>query len=428
MKRNTKTKQSGQAMIIAAVFFLVISFILMLGLSSPVLRQIKNATDFNLSRGSLYAAESITDDLVVRFKTGKSIPASPSLTLNYSTSDAVISDVPEGKSIVATGNSLSVVRRTATTITAGSGVAFHYGVQVGDGGFDLQNTSSILGNVFSNGPITGAGNTIKGDVISAGISGLVDGIHATSSVWAHTITGSDIEGDAYYTTISGTSVDGVLYPGSPDQEAAELPITDDIVEDWKLAAASGGTLSSPCPYKITEDQNLGPIKIDCNLDISGDPTITLDGHVWVAGNIDIQNTAVININSSLGDTGLVVVADDLSDRVTGSKIILQNSVQFNGSGPGNKSYVLFISQNNDAEGGGNNIAIEAKNSVNGDLLLYAGHGLIELQNSISLKEVSAYRIRTKNTAEVIYETGLANLLFSAGPGGGYDLDFWKEVE
>ena len=88
----------------------------------------------------------------------------------------------------------------------------------------------------------------------------------------------------------------------------------------------------------------------------------------------------------------------------------------------------MLSQNKDAEQGGSEQAIDVKNSVNGDLLVYAGHGEIRLQNSINVKEVSAYRIRLKNSAEVRYETGVASLIFTAGPTGGYTLDKWREVE
>src|SRR3989344_2148337 len=108
------------------------------------------------------------------------------------------------------------------------------------------------GIVFSSGPIMGHNsNIVRGDVISAGPSGLADGIHATSSVYAHTISNSNIDKDAYYTTISGTNVGGVSYPGSPDQATSSLPISDAKIDEWKAEALAGGTYSSPCPYTIS---------------------------------------------------------------------------------------------------------------------------------------------------------------------------------
>jgi hypothetical protein len=62
------------------------------------------------------------------------------------------------------------------------------------------------------------------------------------------------------------------------------------------------------------------------------------------------------------------------------------------------------------------------------LLVYAGHGKIVLQNGISLREVTGYRIEAQNSAEIIYESGLANILFTTGPSGGFTLSDWNEVE
>ena len=59
-----------------------------------------------------------------------------------------------------------------------------------------------------------------------------------------------------------------------------------------------------------------------------------------------------------------------------------------------------------------------ENSASGDILVYASHGEVHLKNSVSLEEVSAYKIRLSNSAQVIYKTGLANLLFlPARPAG-----------
>ena len=154
------------------------------------------------------------------------------------------------------------------------------------------------------------------------------------------------------------------------------------------------------------------------------------GPVWVVGNISFKNSAVIQIDPSVGNKSAVIIADDAADQTTGSQITLQNSVDFNGNG-GNRSFVLIISQNRDAQNGGANKAIQVQNftgGASGDLLLYAAHGEIELQNNISLAELSAFRIRLKNSSEVVYRSGLANLLFTSGPSGGYSIEGWSETK
>ena len=89
---------------------------------------------------------------------------------------------------------------------------------------------------------------------------------------------------------------------------------------------------------------------------------------------------------------------------------------------------MLLSQNKSAETGGSEKAIKVANSAQGELLLYAGHGEVELQNTINLREVTAYKILIKNSAQISYTTGLANTLFDTGPGGSYDILDWREIE
>ena len=292
----------------------------------------------------------------------------------------------------------------------------------------MSNSSEVIGNVFSSGPIVGNNsNIVKGDVISAGLSGLADGIHATGTVYAHTIRDSDIDKDAHYQIISGTDVGGISYPGSPDQATSSLPISDAQIDAWKAEAAAGGTHSSPCPYNISGAVSIGPKKINCDLNVSGSAVVTLNGPVWVSGNINFSNTAEVKINPSLGDKSAAIIADKETNRSSSSRIFISNSAEFFGSGS-NKSYVLLVSRNNNAEGGGSTSAIEASNSANGKVLLYAPHGLVYLSNNIIIKEASAHKIQLSNSAKVIYETGIANLLFTSGPSVGYSIESWREEE
>jgi len=217
------------------------------------------------------------------------------------------------------------------------------------------------------------------------------------------------------------------YGIEPDQPYADLPISDEMIDDWKGVASSSQIITSPCPYEISEDTTLGPAKIECDLEISQDPVITLAGNVWVAGNILIKNSAVIRSSPSLGKKSVAIIADNLANRLTSSKITLNNSATFYGSGS-QGSYVLLISQNNSAENGGVENAVSIAQTVSGDLLLYAGHGKIFLNNSSDLREVTGYSLDLRNQANVIYETGLANLLFSSGPGGSFSIVSWNEVE
>jgi len=144
-------------------------------------------------------------------------------------------------------------------------------------------------------------------------------------------------------------------------------------------------------------------------------------------NITIKNGPTIKVAPSLGGKSVAIIADNTSNRSTSGKISSDNTAVFQGSGTVG-SYVLLLSQNNSAETGGSEIAINVANSASGDLLIYAGHGEVLLQNNIKLKEVTAYKVHIKNSAQVTYETGLANLLFTSGPSGSWSIQSWKEAQ
>lgn len=428
---NYKNKKiltnGGQVMITMVMLLLASSLIILGGVSSPVVKDIKILRNLEESKQSFSLSEGVTEDLVYRIKNGINFSDTEVLSVNGATATATTAIIVDKREVVSVSDKNNVIRTTRALLAQGDGVSFNYGVQSGEGGIHMKNSSSVSGNIYSNGPVTGANSNItSGDVVSAGPSGLIDGVHATGSGYANTITDSEIDTDAYYQSISGTTVGGTSFPGSADQATSSLPISDSMIESWEATAQAGGIINSPCPYVINSDETLGPVKIECDLEIKGSPNVTLEGHVWVAGNISIENSADIRISPSIGGASIAMIADNPSDRLESSKVEIENSAQFFGSGSSG-SYVLVVSQNNGAENGTPDEAIEVENSANGDLLIYAGHGDILLKNSISLKEVTGYQITIVNNAEVVYETGLANLLFTSGPSGGFNIDSWLEI-
>lgn len=416
-------------MLLACLLFLAGALAVSAAAAGLALRRASAARAFSDARQGLLAVSSISEDVAYRKIKGMPVGDSKTLAVGGVSAKAIVANVYGGVEISASASGGNFSRSAALALVEGEGVSFHYSVQAGEGGIVLENSSSVAGNVFSSGPIIGAGsNVLGGEAISAGLAGRIEEVHATSSVWAHTIVNSGIDGDAHYQVLSGTTVGGALYPGSADQATSSLAISDAQIEEWKNNAAVGGTISSPCPYKITDTATLGPTKIACDMEVSGTGyTLTLTGPLWIVGNLTIQNSPTIKVASSLGAQSVALIADNPANHTTSSKVLSDNSAVFAGSGSAGSS-VLLLSQNRSAEDGGNETAIHFANSTQGALLAYAGHGEILLQNSVSLKEVSAYRIRLKNTAKVIYETGLANLLFSAGPGGGYTIEGWRETE
>ena len=413
-------------MIMAVLFLLAASSIMLSGVAAPLVTDVRTVGDFAASRQSFALAEGGVEDVAYRIKEGLSVSDIENFTEGSVTAEVTNTTVLGEREVAAVGEERNAVRRTKVVLVEGEGGSFNYGLQAGEGGINLKNTSSIHGNVFSNGPVTGENsNIVSGDIISAGSTGRIDGVHATGTAYAHTIDDSDIDGDAYYMVIDDTDVDGTEHPNSPDIGTSTLSITDAQIEEWKDAAFAGGTYEGECPYKITSSATIGPIKVPCDLQIEGTASVTLAGNVWIEGDLQVQNSATVNVSGALSGKTVAVVADKPSDPASKGRITLSNTTTFNGSGEG--SYILFVSQNTSAEGGGGTAAIEVQNSAQGDVLVYAPHGKIVLKNSVKLKEVSGYLIEAENSAEVTYETGLANLLFTSGPSGGWNLTDWEEI-
>lgn len=316
----------------------------------------------------------------------------------------------------------------ATIAISDDVISFHYGIQAGMGGFTMSNSASITGNVFSGGPVVGSGsNRVYGDVISSGPSGLVYGIRATSSVYAHTIgqagTPTTVEKDAYYVTKVNTTVSGTSHPDSPDQPMVDLPISDAQIAEWESQASAGGTISS-CDsngdYIVSTSISLGPVKIACNLVVkSSSAVLTVTGPIWVAGNLTTQTGPTIKIDAALGSQNVAIIADNPADPTGSGTITVGQTTIFQGSGAAN-SFVFLISQNRSAEEGGSTVAIAMAQGASA-LVAYASHGLLTLSQSVSVKEATGYRIALSQSANVTYDTGLPSAVFQSGPGGSWSV-------
>ncbi len=426
--------QRGQAMIIAAIFFLFISMAFLYTTAGPVLEQVNTTDDISVGKSAYYASEAGTEDAVFRIKRGYAISGSEVITIGDATATTTINDITGGKQIIALARERGLNRNGSTTLSSGVGSAFFYGMQVGAGGVTFNNSSSVTGNLYSNGPISGSGNIIRGNVVSAGPAGSISGITATGSAWAHSISNSTIYVDAYYgcatlpaTCFTSNTVSGTKYPNSPDLATTSFPIPDSQISAWEASASSTSVYSGACPYNITGNVTLNAQKIPCDLNISNNAIVTVTGPIWVVGNIRFSNNAQVRVSSTLGPQSVPLIADNPSNRLTSSTVILSNSTLFSGSGNAN-SYIMLVSMNNSAELGGSVKAIEDSNGSTGALLLYAPHGLIKLSNSAAVREVTGYKVEVNNSANIIYQTGLADLVFNSGPGGGYVINTWIESQ
>lgn len=313
---------------------------------------------------------------------------------------------------------------------------FFYGVQVGDGGLIMDNNSSIAGNVYSNGPIDGgSGAIITNDAFSAGAAGRIfdrlaingnahahqidtlitvgagaygqtmDNITVTGNVFMNSISNCVVGGNAFYTTKTACTITGTEntpYPGEPDPPPIALPITDDQINGFKNEAEAGGIIVGDYTVPINQTYTLGPKKITGALVVSQNAALVLTGTIWVVGNITTSNNSKIELDAAYGNNSEVMVSDAIIDVVNNTQFVkadVNSYIMMLTTRPGDGSF--RVANNSDA------------------LIAYASAGeVIVLQNAI-LREVTGWKIRLNENAAVTYESGLANVNFSGGPGGSW---------
>ena len=431
MKDSAIHNQRGAAMLLFVLFFLFASASFGYLLSKGVTSDLRSQRVLERSKQSYLTSLSANEDILYRYKNGLTPDSVEAISLAGSTAVSTTTlDASTGNYIVSTAaDNVKSRRASKMTLSVIPGIAFNFGMQSGTGGVTLQNTASVVGNLYSNGPVVGVNATIvKGDATSAGPSGSFSGLQATGTVRAHSILSSPSIGkDAYYQTINAgaTTVLGTKYPGATDMATATLPISDSEVADFETAAAAGGTYSGACPYVVNTSISLGPIKIPCDLTFSTpNKTLTINGPIWVKGNLTVDK-GTIQVGASLANKIVPIIVDNTSDQVGSSLIDVGNGMSFT-SATGN-SYTMLLSMNKSGETGGSNTAINIKNSSAGEVILYTGHGILVIQNNTLLRQATAWKIVAQNSSQVRYNTGLLNPSFTNGPAGTFTVANWKEI-
>lgn len=435
----------GAAMLLFVLFFSFAAGAMVFAFNQSMFLDLSGYNQLYRSKQSFYAAESALEDLSFRHIFGTmSFNSSESVTLRGITGYATSTyDSPSDiYTIESSAKWTDVVRKSSAELGIGAGSSFAYGLQVGNGGVTLSNNSDIIGNVYSNGPVVGAGSaTVFGDIVSSGPVGLVKTISATGSIYANTIDHIDADKDAYYNIQIGTNaqnpVGGTRNTPASNQPYLALPLSTTTMQEWKDAVTTYGTVIAATDpecaggtYTIDSNITIGYLKVECNVDIkkTGPSTVvTLTGPVWVSGNLSFTQGPTLQVHPSLGRRSVQMIADNVGNRLTSSKIEIRNSTTFAGSGD-SRSYIMLLSLNESASSSGSEVAISIAQSANGDVIFYTPGGLVDIANNIDLRAVTGYQIDVSNGSSVTYEEGLKSLLFTSGPGGGYVLMDWQQEE
>lgn len=240
------------------------------------------------------------------------------------------------------------------------------------------------------------------------ISDVIVGSGGVGDAWANSVTGSTVAGALYCKTGSSNNKSCNTVRDNPVPQP--MSVSDSNIADWKAVALAGGTTTGN--VTISSNQSLGPRKIVGNLTVGNSKTLTLDGVLWVTGNIDVSNNGLIKLASSYGANSGMIIAD--------GNINISNNGDMRGSGT-TGSYIMALSTSTSGS------AITLDNN-SGSVILVAPYGTVSLSNNATAKEVTGYSINLSNNAVVTYDTGLPSASFSTGPGGAWIVDSWDETE
>lgn len=169
-KREVRS-DGGQIIILNTLIFFLVSLIIIFAISSPVISSLKTTSAFMKSNKSFHLANSATEESIYRLFNGFAISGTEYLELNDSTAEINISEITGGKNVTITSSFENFFKNLAIELEEGEGVSFNYGLQTGQGGFEMSGGAGVYGNVYSNGDIIGSGGPfITGSAVSATVS------------------------------------------------------------------------------------------------------------------------------------------------------------------------------------------------------------------------------------------------------------------
>jgi hypothetical protein len=141
--------------------------------------------------------------------------------------------------------------------------------------------------------------------------------------------------------------------------------------------------------------------------------------LWVQGTVTVTGGGKITIAPGYGTNSGVIVSDGIVSLAGGGNLT--------GSGQSG-SYLMILTTSNCPLGptcaGANALTLSGGA---GAVILNAQNGTMILNGGSGVHEATAYQISASGGAVITYDSGLANVNFSSGPSGGWDVSSWQEV-
>ena len=244
------------------------------------------------------------------------------------------------------------------------------------------------------------------------------GSSSSDIAWAYDVTHVDSSGPIYC-QVGTNNADGKTCDtskGIPD--TLPMPISQANIDQWKAEAEAGGTYNGN--FLVDYDGDiLGPRKITGNLTVNGGGTLLVTGTLWVQGSIIVTGGGTIKISPTLGANSVIILSDQY--------VAVDGGGEFEGSGTAG-SYPVIVSTSicpNTTPCSSNGSAISLSGGA-GAVIMNAPFGKVYVNGGSGARSISGHQIYIDGRGVVTYETGLANLSFTSGPSGGWEIIGWGE--
>ncbi|HEX5430103.1 MAG TPA: choice-of-anchor R domain-containing protein [Patescibacteria group bacterium] len=171
---HPQTSEQGQIIIIALVFVLI-TISLVGSLVAYTFIQVRAQKQSQARLEALNIAEAGIEAALWKLNNQAGYAGETGTSFGAGVYDVATTDISGDQKLLTVdayvpNSSAPLAHRivSVTVSTGTTGVGFNYGVQVGQGGLDMDGSGTINGNVYANGPITGdSSSVITGTAISA---------------------------------------------------------------------------------------------------------------------------------------------------------------------------------------------------------------------------------------------------------------------
>ena len=357
---------NNQDGIIAIVTLLAVSAValaIISSISSLAVNSIKTANSGGIVDKTFYAAESGLHEGLYRVKTNPAptpVGSPYIVTIDGIVVQVTVADDPNNayqRIIKSTANDANGNIRVATISVGTNSFAggINQAVQSGTGGVYFSNGTVVNGDIYSNGDIVPINNgnvgTLNGNATS---TGSIKNMTINGSAHFASATSSDIYEDAFYQTIANTTKVGptggathIVCPNASGYchqkstgpaSLSSIFTTASINQQISLITNVVSNACSPSgSFCVTQATNLGPNRINGDLNISNNQTLTLTGDIYVTGQVNFGNNCKIALAKSLTDVGASAFI------ITDSKVDYGNNCQV--VAPANINSFVFLVSN-----------------------------------------------------------------------------------